>query len=77
MGAGICLALALPVSMLSRRPFQRLAPFRIVLICCAALQATRSLPDIRALLGVAIMGVRMKPFGWSRPALFIGSMSAP
>jgi hypothetical protein len=48
MGAGFCLALALPISKLTQIPFQRLAPFMIVLICFAAFEATQSLADLTA-----------------------------
>lgn len=72
MGAGICLMLALPISRLTQIPFQRLAPFMIVLICFAAFQATRSLADLVALLILGVLGVLMKRFGWPRPALLIG-----
>ena len=54
MGAGICLALAIPISRLTQIPFQRLAPFMIVLICFAAFQATRSLADLVALVGKSL-----------------------
>ncbi|SUA99552.1 Tripartite tricarboxylate transporter TctA family [Pannonibacter phragmitetus] len=77
MGAGICLALAIPISRLTQIPFQRLAPFMIVLICFAAFQATRSLADLVALLCLGVLGVLMKRFGWPRPALLIGYVLAP
>ncbi len=77
MGAGICLALAIPISKLTQIPFQRLAPFMIVLICFAAFQATRSLADLVALLCLGVLGVLMKRFGWPRPALLIGFVLAP
>ena len=77
MGAGICLALAIPISRLTQIPFQRLAPFMIVLICFAAFQATRSLADLVALLALGVLGVLMKRFGWPRPALLIGYVLAP
>lgn len=77
MGAGICLALAIPISKLTQIPFQRLAPFMIVLISFAAFQATRSLADLVALLVLGVLGVLMKRFGWPRPALLIGYVLAP
>ncbi|MEH7829937.1 tripartite tricarboxylate transporter permease [Gemmobacter denitrificans] len=77
MGAGICLALAIPISRLTQIPFQRLAPFMIVLISFAAFQATRSLADLVALLSLGVLGVLMKRFGWPRPALLIGYVLAP
>lgn len=77
MGAGICLMLALPISKLTQIPFQKLAPFMIVLICFAAFQATRSLADLVALISLGFLGVLMKRFGWPRPALLIGYVLAP
>lgn len=77
MGAGICLLLAVPIARLTRVPFQVLAPFMIALICFAAFQATRDLADLVALLGLGVLGVLMKRFGWPRPALLIGYVLAP
>ena len=37
-----------------------------------AFQATRSWGDLVALLLVSVLGIYMKRFGWSRPALLIG-----
>lgn len=77
MGAGICIAMAQPISRLTRIPFQMLAPFMIALICFAAFQATRDLADLVALLAVGLLGILMKRFGWPRPALLIGYVLAP
>ena len=77
MGAGICIAMAQPISRLTRIPFQLLAPFMIALICFAAFQATRDLADLVALLAIGMLGILMKRFGWPRPALLIGYVLAP
>lgn len=77
MGAGICLALARPISRLTTIPFQLLAPCMIALICFAAFQATRDLSDLVALLAIGLVGILMKRFGWPRPALLIGYVLAP
>jgi putative tricarboxylic transport membrane protein len=77
MGAGICLALARPISRLTTIPFQLLAPCMIALICFAAFQATRDLADLVALLTIGLVGILMKRFGWPRPALLIGYVLAP
>lgn len=77
MGAGICLALARPISRLTAIPFQLLAPCMIALICFAAFQATRDLADLVALLAIGLIGILMKRFGWPRPALLIGYVLAP
>ena len=77
MGAGICMALAQPISRLTTIPFQYLAPCMIALICFAAFQATRDLSDLVALLTIGLVGILMKRFGWPRPALLIGYVLAP
>lgn len=77
IGAGLCLALAIPISKLTQVSFQILAPFMIVLICFAAFQATRDMSDLYTLLVIGVLGVLMKRFGWSRPALLIGFVLAP
>jgi TctA family transporter len=77
MGAGICIAMAQPISRLTRIPFQMLAPFMMALICFAAFQATRDLADLVALLALGLLGILMKRFGWPRPALLIGYVLAP
>jgi putative tricarboxylic transport membrane protein len=72
MGAGICILLAGPISRLTGIPFPKLAPIMIVLICFAAFQATRDMGDLIALVVLGAVGVLMRRYGWSRPALLIG-----
>ncbi|WP_225025904.1 tripartite tricarboxylate transporter permease [Xinfangfangia pollutisoli] len=76
-GALACVALARPISGLTKIPFQYMAPFLIVMISFAAFQSTRSIDDLIALLLLGCVGVLMKRFGWSRPALLIGYVLAP
>ena len=49
----------------------------IMLIFFAAFQATRDWQDLIALLVMGTLGIFMKRFGWSRPALLIGYFLAP
>ncbi|MGQ0525640.1 MAG: hypothetical protein ACT4P8_18495, partial [Betaproteobacteria bacterium] len=53
-------------------PFMMLAPFMVSIIYFAAFQATQSWGDLAALFGLGVLGMYMKRFGWSRPALLIG-----
>jgi putative tricarboxylic transport membrane protein len=76
-GALACVALARPIAGLTKVPFQYMAPFLIVMIAFAAFQSTRSIDDLIALLILGCVGVLMKRFGWSRPALLIGYVLAP
>ncbi len=77
IGAGLCLALANYVALLTTIRYALLAPFMIMLIFFAAFQATRDWQDLIALLVMGTLGCFMKRFGWSRPALLIGYFLAP
>ena len=77
IGAGACVLLAKPIAGLTKVPFQYMAPFMMVMISFAAFQSTRSVQDLVALLALGVIGVLMKRFGWSRPALLIGFVLAP
>jgi hypothetical protein len=72
VGAAACFALAKPVSRLTTIPYGLIGPVMIAIIFFGAFQATRSWEDLIALFAVGTVGVFMKRFGWSRPALLIG-----
>lgn len=76
MGAGLCLLFAGPIARLTTIPYPHIAAFMLVVISFAALQATRSLADLVALLAVGVLGTVMKRFGWPRPAFLIGFVLA-
>jgi TctA family transporter len=76
IGAGTCLFLAKPIARLTLVPFTMLAPFMLVIIYFAAFQATRAWADLIALFVLGVLGMYMKRFGWSRPALLIGFVLA-
>jgi len=75
-GAGACLLLSSQVARLTTIPYGYLAPFMIMVVCFAALQATRSLNDLALLLAVGCIGIAFKYFNWPRPALLIGFVLA-
>lgn len=77
LGAGLCLLLANYVALLTTIKYAILAPFMVVLIYFAAFQATRDWYDLIALTVMGTLGVFLKRFGWSRPALLIGFFLAP
>jgi putative tricarboxylic transport membrane protein len=77
IGAGICLALAGPIARLTLIPFTLIAPFMMVVITFAAFQARRDLSDLVLLLGVGLVGILLRRFGWPRPAVLIGFVLAP
>ncbi len=72
IGAGTCLLLARPIAGLTLIRYTLLAPFMIAIIYFAAYQATQSWHDLIALFALGMLGMYMKRFGWSRPALLIG-----
>lgn len=77
LGAIICIVAARPVSWLTRIRYMILAPFMIAVIYFAAFQATRAWGDIVLLTLLGIVGIFMKRFGWSRPAVLIGFVLSP
>lgn len=76
MGAGICLLLASQIAKITTIRYTLIAPFMFALIFFAAFQATRDWGDLIALLLIGALGIYMKRFGWSRPALLIGFVLA-
>ena len=76
LGTALCLLLAKPISKITLVPFAMVAPFMIAIIYFAAYQVTRSWYDIIALFALGVLGVYMKRFGWSPPALLIGFVVA-
>ena len=77
IGAGLCLMLAGPIARLTLIPFTLIAPFMMVVITFAAFQARRDLSDLVLLLGVGLVGILLRRFGWPRPAVLIGFVLAP
>lgn len=77
VGAGFCLLVAPGIARLTTIDFKVFAPFMIVVISFGALQATRSMGDMVALLIIGVLGIFLKRFGWSRPAFLIGFVLAP
>ena len=76
-GAILCLTMANPVAKLTTIRYELLAPFMLMLIFFAAYQATRDWQDLLALFVMGMLGIFMRRFGWSRPALLIGYFLAP
>jgi len=77
LATALCLLLANYVALLTTIRYAYLAPFMLVLIFFAAFQATREWADLIMLFVMGTVGIFMKRFGWSRPALLIGYFLAP
>ncbi len=76
VGAGLCLFLSPAIARLTTIRYQLLAPFMLMVISFAAFQASRDIMDFVALVAIGLLGVGMKRFGWSRPAMLIGFVLA-
>lgn len=72
VGTIICFGLSPQIARLTTIRYMLLAPFMLGIISFAAFQATRNWGDLIALFVLSVLGVYMKRFGWSRPALLIG-----
>lgn len=75
-GAGLCLVLSGQIAKLTTIRFPLLAPFLFIMLTFACFQSKQSLWDLAALVGVGIIGIYMKRFGWPRPAFLIGFVLA-
>lgn len=76
VGTLTCLFLSPQVAKITTIPYGYVAPFMLMIIFFAALQATRSLEDLILLIAIGIIGTLFKYFDWSRPALLIGFVLA-
>ena len=72
LGTLICLAFSKSISKVTFIRFSLIAPMVLAIIYFAAFQATRGWGDFVLLIVTGILGIYMRRFGWSRPALLIG-----
>ena len=72
VGAGTCLVLSQPIARLTTIRYALIAPLILSAVFFASFQATRDWGDLIALFAVSVLGILMKRFGWSRPALLLG-----
>jgi putative tricarboxylic transport membrane protein len=76
LGAGLCILISPAVARLTTLPYVYVAPFMLMIIFFAAFQATTDWGDILTLLGIGVLGIYMRRFGWPRPPLLIGFVLA-
>jgi TctA family transporter len=72
LGTAICFILSRPIAKLTMVNTLWLMPFLLGITFFAAFQATRNWGDILTLTVLGVIGLGVKRFGWSRPALLIG-----
>jgi hypothetical protein len=71
-GAGICFGLAPQIAKLTTVRFTLIAPFILAIIFFAAFQASQDWGDLISMFLLGALGIFMRRFDWSRPALLIG-----
>lgn len=76
LGAGLCLLLSGQIAKLTTIRFPLLAPFLFIMITFACFQSRQTFWDLIALVGIGVLGIYMKRFGWPRPAFLIGFVLA-
>ncbi|MGH1467239.1 MAG: tripartite tricarboxylate transporter permease [Cognatishimia sp.] len=72
VGTAICIGFARPITGLTRIKYTIIAPLMIAVIYFASFQATHRWGDLLLLTALGTMGIFMKRFGWSRPAVLMG-----
>ncbi|GGA68997.1 membrane protein [Nitratireductor aestuarii] len=75
-GTIMCIIFAPLISRITTIRYTIIAPFMILIITFAAFQSTRSLYDLVALVGVGLIGIMLRRFGWPRPAFLVGFVLA-
>ncbi|MDP8919964.1 MAG: tripartite tricarboxylate transporter permease [Pseudomonadota bacterium] len=76
-GAILCILLAGPIARLTLVRYAFLAPMITVILMFTAYQSTQSWGDLFTLMGLAVFGLFLKRFDWSRPALVVGFVLSP
>ncbi|GAA0307743.1 tripartite tricarboxylate transporter permease [Psychrobacter aestuarii] len=76
IGTLTCLLMSNKISKITTIPYGYVAPFMLMIVFFAALQATRSIEDLILLVVLGAVGCLFKYFDWSRPALLIGFVLA-
>jgi len=71
-GAGICLGLSQQIAKLTTIRYTLIAPYMLAIVFFAAYQASQDWGDLLSLFAFGVLGIFMKRFDWSRPALLIG-----
>jgi len=76
MGTLLCFATSPLIARLTTVRFGLLAPFMMMVVCFGAFNNNRELADLLLLLGVGLLGLLMRRFGWPRPPFVVGFVLA-
>jgi TctA family transporter len=76
MGTALCFMTSPLIARLTTIRFGLIAPFMVVVVCFGAFNTSRDLADLLLLLGVGVLGLMMRRFGWPRPPFVVGFVLA-
>ena len=76
MGTLLCFATSPLIARLTTVRFGLLAPFMMMVVCFGAFNNNRELAELLLLLGVGLLGLLMRRFGWPRPPFVVGFVLA-
>jgi TctA family transporter len=77
LAAGFCLAFSAQFAKIALVPAHIVAPLVVVIMAFAAVNASRSVGDLVALLAIGTLGWIMKRLHWPRPPLLIAFVLGP
>ncbi len=76
MGTALCFATSPLIAKLTTIRFGLIAPFMVMIVCFGAFNTSRDMADLFLLLGVGVLGLFMRRFGWPRPPFVVGFVLA-
>ena len=76
MGTLLCFTTSPLIARLTTIRFGLIAPFMVIVVCFGAFNTSRDLADLLLLLGVGVMAMFMRRFGWPRPPFVVGFVLA-
>jgi len=76
MGTALCFVTSPMIARLTTIRFGLIAPFMVMIVCFGAFNTSRDMADLFLLLGVGVLGLFMRRFGWPRPPFVVGFVLA-
>lgn len=76
MGTALCFVTSPLIARLTTIRFGLIAPFMVMVVCFGAFNTNRDLADLLLLLGIGVLGLLMRRFGWPRPPFVVGFVLA-
>jgi TctA family transporter len=76
MGTGLCFVTSPLIARLTTIRFGLIAPFMVMIVCFGAFNTSRDIADLFLLLGIGVLGLFMRRFGWPRPPFVVGFVLA-